>query len=88
MEYKKKKAAEKAAAEAAEAEEEKEVDMMICAFENLFMMLKAIYEGGLEPEFENGNTLIRWYSEEDKLYYTHPFDVDFSEHELDDIIKS
>jgi len=66
--------------------EEKEVDMMICAFENLFMMLKAIYEGGLEPEFENGNTLIRWYSEEDKLYYTHPFDVNFSEQALDDII--
>ncbi len=57
--------------------EENEVDMMINAFENLFMMLKAIYEDGLNPEFEKGNTLVRWYDENEKLYYTHPFKVSF-----------
>ncbi len=67
--------------------EEKEVDLMICAFENLFMMLKAIYEGNLDPKFEYGNTLIRWYSEKDKIYYTHPHNVHFSKHISDDIIS-
>lgn len=55
--------------------EECEVDLLTTAFGNLFMMLRAIYEGRLDPEFEKGKTLLRWYEPKDDLYYTHPFDI-------------
>lgn len=58
--------------------DEKEVDLLTSAFENLHMMLRAIYEQGLDPEFDKGKNLVRWYEPKDKLYYTHPLDVDIS----------
>ena len=56
--------------------EEKDIDLLITAFENLNMMLRAIYEQGLDPEFDKGHTLMRWYEPKDELYYTHPFKID------------
>ena len=58
--------------------EENDVDLMTAALENLHMMLRAIYEQGLDPEFDKGKNLVRWYEPKDKLYYTHPFEIDFS----------
>ena len=58
--------------------DEKEVDLLTTAFENLHMMLRAIYEQGLDPEFDKGKNLVRWYEPKDKLYYTHPFEIDIS----------
>ncbi len=57
--------------------EEKDIDLLTTAFENLHMMLRAIYEQGLDPEFDKGKTLLRWYEPKDKLYYTHPFEITF-----------
>ena len=62
--------------------EEKEVDFLTTAFENLHMMLRAIYEQGLDPEFDKDKNLVRWYEPKDKLYYTHPFEIEIT----DDII--
>lgn len=56
--------------------DEKEVDLLTTALENLHMMLRAIYEQGLDPEFDKGKNLVRWYEPKDKLYYTHPFEID------------
>ena len=56
--------------------DEKDIDLLITAFENLNMMLRAIYEQGLDPEFDKGHTLLRWYEPKDELYYTHPFKID------------
>ena len=56
---------------------EAEVDLLITAYENLHMMLRAIYEQGVDPEFEKGNTLLRWYEPKDELYYTHPVQIEF-----------
>ena len=56
--------------------DEKEVDLLTTAFENLLMMLRAIYEQGLDPEFDKGKNLVRWYEPKDKLYYTHPFEIE------------
>ena len=36
--------------------DEKEVDLLTTAFENLHMMLRAIYEQGIDPEFDKGIT--------------------------------
>lgn len=58
--------------------EEKDIDFLTTAFENLHMMLRAVHEQGLNPEFDKGKTLMRWYEPKDKLYYTHPFDIDIS----------
>ncbi len=58
--------------------EEKDIDFLTTAFENLHMMLRAIYEQGLDPEFDKGKNLVRWYEPKDKLYYTHPFAIEFS----------
>lgn len=58
--------------------EEEEIDLLTTAFENLHMMLRAIYERGLEPEFAQGKILVRWYEPKDELYYTHPFEIDLS----------
>jgi hypothetical protein len=58
--------------------DEKEVDLLTTAFENLHMMLRAVYEQGLDPEFDKGKNLVRWYEPKDKLYYTHPLEVDIS----------
>lgn len=58
--------------------DEKDVDLLTTAFENLHMMLRAIYDRGLDPEFDKGMTLVRWYEPKDKLYYTHPFGIDIS----------
>lgn len=55
--------------------EENEVDLLTTAFENLNMMLRAIYEQGLDPEFDKGKTLLRWYEPKDMLFYTHPFEI-------------
>ncbi len=38
---------------------------------NLMMMLKAVYEHGTDPHFEQGYVLGRQYSKEEKLYYTY-----------------
>lgn len=56
--------------------DEKEVDLLTTAFENLHMMLRAIYEQGLDPEFDKGKNLVRWYEPKDKLFYTHPFEIE------------
>ena len=56
--------------------DENEAELLTVAFENLHMMLRAIYEQKLDPEFERGKTLVRWYEPKDKLYYTHPFEFD------------
>lgn len=56
--------------------DEDEITLLITAFENLFMMVKAIYEDRLDPEFNKGYILLRWYEPKDKLYYTHPFRID------------
>lgn len=56
--------------------DEKEVDLLTTAFENLHMMLRAIYEQGLDPEFNKGKNLVRWYEPKDKLFYTHPFEFE------------
>lgn len=56
--------------------DDKEIDLLTTAFENLHMMLLAIYEQGLDPEFDKGKNLVRWYEPKDKLYYTHPFEIE------------
>lgn len=58
--------------------DEKEVDFLTTAFENLHMMLRAIYGKGMDPEFDKGKTLVRWYEPKDEVYYTHPFKIDHS----------
>lgn len=58
--------------------DEKEIDLLTTAFENLHMMLRAIYEQGLDPEFDKGKNLVRWYEPKDKLFYTHPFEIEIS----------
>lgn len=55
---------------------EKELDLLIEAFGNLIMMLRAVYEHGVAPDFSNGDALVRWYEKKDDLYYTHPFKID------------
>lgn len=55
--------------------EENEVELLATAFENLHMMIRAIYERGLDPEFSKGKTLVRWYEPKDDLYYTHPCEI-------------
>ena len=59
--------------------DEKEIDLLTIAFENLHMMLRAIYEQGLDPEFDKGKNLVRWYEPKDKLFYTHPFEIEIPE---------
>lgn len=54
--------------------EEDDIDLMTTALGNLHMMVRAIYEQNLNPEFDKDKTLVRWYEPKDKLYYTHPFD--------------
>lgn len=56
---------------------ESDVELLITAFENLYMMLRAVYERGLDPEFDKGKTLLRWYEPKDDLFYTYPVEVDF-----------
>ena len=58
--------------------DEKEIDLLTTAFENLYMMLRAVYEQGLDPEFDKGKNLVRWYEPKNKLYYTHPLEIDIS----------
>ncbi|MBQ7338777.1 MAG: hypothetical protein IJW40_10040 [Clostridia bacterium] len=55
---------------------EADIDFLTTAFENLAMMLRAIYEQGLNPEFDKGKTLTRWYDPKAELYYTHPLEVE------------
>lgn len=55
---------------------EKEVELLSTAFENLHMMLRAIHEQNLNPEFDKGKSLVRWYEPKTKLYYTHPMEID------------
>lgn len=62
---------------------DKEVIFLTEMLENLFMMLRAIYERKLDPHFEDGHTLVRWYEPKDELYYTHDFKMDISENILD-----
>lgn len=59
--------------------DEREIDLLTIAFENLHMMLQAVYEQGLDPEFDKNKKLVRWYEPKTKLYYTHPFDIDIPE---------
>ncbi len=54
---------------------ERDLDLMTEAFGNLYMMVRAVREGSVDPQFDRGVTLTRWYDPEDKLYYTHPFQV-------------
>ena len=56
--------------------EEKDIDFLTTAFENLHMMLRAVYEQGLDPEFDKDKNLVRWYEPKDKLYYTHPLEIE------------
>ncbi len=55
---------------------EKEVDILTDALGNLFMMLRAIFEQNLDPKFDEGNTLVRWFEPQTNLYYTNPFKID------------
>lgn len=52
---------------------ENEVDDMLEAFENLIMMVRATLEQGLTADFKKGERIVRWYSKEDKMYFTHKF---------------
>lgn len=54
---------------------ERDLDLMLEGFENLFMMVRAVRNGAVDPQFDKGLTLTRWYEAKDKLYYTHPFQV-------------
>lgn len=56
--------------------DENEVELLAVALENLHMMLHAIYEEKLNPEFDKGKTLVRWYEPKDNMYYTHPHEFD------------
>lgn len=58
---------------------EKEIDLLITAFENLNMMLRAIHEQGLNPQFDKGFSLVRWYDSKEELYFTHSFRVNMAE---------
>lgn len=60
-----------------------DVGFLIEAFGNLHMMLRAIYEDRIDPHFDEGYKLLRWYDPDTKLYYTHYFVVDMP----GDIIK-
>ena len=52
---------------------ERDLDLMIEAFGNLFMMVRAVREDSLDPQFDRSFTLARWYDPKARLYYTHPF---------------
>ena len=54
---------------------ERDLDIMIEGFENLCMMVLTVREGSVDPQFEKGYTLTRWYEVETRLYYTHPFEM-------------
>ncbi len=54
---------------------ERDLDLMIEVFENLCMMVRAVRDGAVDPQFDRGLTLTRWYDAKDGLYYTHPFQV-------------
>lgn len=56
--------------------DEDKAEILGDAFEQLYMALKAVYEKGVSVDFNNGETLTRWYSEEDELYYTHGMKLD------------
>ena len=56
--------------------DEDEVDLLTAALEHLHMMLRSIYEDKLDPEFDKGKTLVRWYEPKDKLYHTNPFEFE------------
>ena len=56
--------------------DENEVELLAVALENLHMMLRAIYEQKLDPEFDKGKTLVRWYEPKDKMYHTHPLEFE------------
>ena len=51
--------------------DEDEVDALLEAFKNLYMMVRAVFEQRVYADFKKGEKIVRWYSEEDKLYYTH-----------------
>ena len=51
--------------------DENEVNVLLEAFRNLYMMVRAVFEQRVYADFEKGEKIVRWYSEEDKLYYTH-----------------
>ncbi len=57
----------------------RETDWLTDQFGNLHMMLRAVYEQGLNPEFDAGKALVRWYEPKDKLYYTHPLAIPLNE---------
>ena len=52
--------------------DEAEVTELAEALENLYMMLRALYEERLS-DYKPGMMVMRWYDEKTKLYYTHPF---------------
>lgn len=56
--------------------DEYEAEILGDALEQLYMALKAVYEKAVSVDFDNGEILTRWYSEEDELYYTHGMKLD------------
>lgn len=56
--------------------DENEVELLTIALENLHMMLSAVYDEKLDPEFDKGKTFTRWYDPKDKKYCTRPLKFD------------
>ncbi len=54
---------------------EDEIDFLMVALDNLHMMIRAIYEKGLDPEFDKRRTLVRGFDEDTGLYHTERFDI-------------
>lgn len=51
--------------------DEDEAQFMLEIFKNLYMAIKKYIEEDIEVDFENGETLLRRYDEQSKLWYTH-----------------
>ncbi len=55
--------------------DEIEAGRLLHALGNLLMMVRGVFEKGVELAYDEGCTLLRWYSEKDELYYTHSMPV-------------
>lgn len=60
---------------APKAVEDEDLDKLLDDMGNLWMMLRAVYEENLNPDFTNQKALTRCFSEKDDLYYTYVADL-------------
>lgn len=56
---------------APKAVEEEDLEKLLDDMGNLWMMVRAVYEGKVYPDFSNNKALTRCYSEKDDLFYTY-----------------